>query len=149
MAEKKTTKKKTSKKVETNTVQLEEVAGVENVVVESVDDETPIEQQDTESEYASVLVDHAPSHYRFISTISRLNISNVVFDNIKVVIYETTANDKYEAILEFRDKIMSNFANGVRENFDKFMIAVFGEHDNVILEEISINSVTTEIISIV
>lgn len=149
MAEKKTTKKKASKKVETNTVQLEEVAGVENVVVESIEDETPIEQPVIKREFAPVPAEPVPNNYRFISTISRLNISNIIFDNIKVVIYETTANNKHEAITEFRDKIMSNFANGVRESFDKFMIAVFGEHDNVILEEISVNNVTTEIISII
>lgn len=97
------------------------------------------------------VTEHKPiavkNRYRFFSTVSRLNISNVIFDNVRVVIYETTALSQEDAIFEFKTRIQDRF-NGNVEDYNRFINAVFGSIDNIILETISVNNVTEEKINL-
>lgn len=85
--------------------------------------------------------------YRFFSTVSRLNISNVIFDNMRVVVYETVATSKEDAIFDFTTRIQDRF-NGNVVDSNKFITAVFGSKDNIILETISVNNITEEKITL-
>lgn len=155
MAEKKTSKKKTTKKVvEKKDVQLEEVVSPKEIAMTMPmpmgDTDTGTESWDC-SEVPADMVFEKPvmNRYRFISTVSNLNISNVVFDSMNIIVYECKATSKEDAIFEFKTKVMDNFAKGSEVNYIKFMVAVFGSRDNVILEEVNgVNNVTEEIITL-
>lgn len=134
MATKKTTK---TKKAETKTDEVTNIAMTDSAVSISIEEVT-----DTEHKPLAV-----KNRYRFFSTVSRLNISNVIFDNIRVVIYETTALSKEDAIFEFKTRIEDRF-NGNVDDCNRFITAVFGSIDNIILETISVNNITEEKITL-
>ena len=131
-------KKPTTKKTET---EIDEIINQDSMA--SIPSEIPAREM-TVTEHKPVAI---KNRYRFFSTVSRLNISNVIFDNIRVVVYETTATSKDDAIFEFKTRIQDRF-NGSVEDYNKFITAVFGSNDNVIIETISVNNVTEEKITL-
>ena len=156
--EKKTSKKKTTKKVEEKvTVKVEDFLAPEEVAVTMP---MPVGDNVTESWDCSEVPDdmafdeiepevQAMKRYRFISTVSNLNISNVIFDTINIIVYECSAHNKDAAIDDFKHQIMNVFADGSDVKYIKFIAAVFGSRDNVILEEVdSVNNVTETIITL-
>lgn len=134
------TKKTTTKTKKASTTKIEEIGGTS---AKSIPSEIKAEEM-TITEDKPVKV---KNRYRFFSTVSRLNISNVIFDNIRVVVYETTALSKEDAIFEFKTRIEDRF-NGNVEDYHKFIAAVFGSIDNIILETISVNNITEEKITL-
>lgn len=146
MAEKKTSKKKTTKKVvEESVVQLEQLEVPKEVVVESWDSPEVLDEvASTEGQPVTETL----NRYRFLSTISHLNISNVIFDDINVVVYETYTFNKDEAISNFKACIMDNFAQGSTNMYNNFITAVFGSNSNIILEEVGVNNHTTTTITL-
>lgn len=87
------------------------------------------------------------TRYRFYSTVTNLNISNVIFDNIKVVIFECVSDSAKEAIERFRNMVLTRF-DGDTKMYDMFMAAVFGGKNNITLESISVNNITEEVITL-
>lgn len=161
MAEKKTSKKKTTKKVvEKKDVQVEEFTSPKEIAVtmpmpngdngtEAMDCSEVPDDMVFEQPFVYTGKEPTLNRYRFISTVSNLNISNVVFDSMNIIVYECKATSKEDAIFEFKTKVMDNFAKGSEVNYIKFMVAVFGSRDNIILEEVNgVNNVTEEIITL-
>lgn len=121
---------------------------VKDVAEDNVDiDKEYVERQRSAPAEKIIKQEKVKNRYRFFSTVSRLNISNVIFDNIRVVVYETTALSKEDAIFEFKTRIEDRF-NGKVEDCNRFITAVFGSIDNIILETISVNNITEEKITL-
>lgn len=117
-----TTKKTTTKK--TTTKATETVAAEEKVVV------------------AQEAVKPVKIRYKFIANCDNLNVSNVIFNNIKVVIYEVDAYDYDSAWDSFQQAVMKMF-NGDTVKYNTFMKAVFG--DDILVESVKVNQIKQDI----
>lgn len=84
----------------------------------------------------------AMTRYKFIANCNNLNVNNVIFNNIKVVIYEVDAPN-YEAAFEnFKNAVIAMF-NGNVPNYNKFMRAVFG--DDILVESVAVENIKQDI----
>lgn len=64
--------------------------------------------------------------FRFLATVSNLNIGNVVFSDKEVIIYSTTARNQQEAKNQFAVWVKGKMGND-QNNFNMFFRAVFGK----------------------
>ena len=71
--------------------------------------------------------------FRFLATVSNLNIGNVVFSNKEVIIYSTTAKNQMEAKDKFAMWVKGKMGND-QGNFNMFFRAVFGKE--VMMEQV-------------
>lgn len=82
------------------------------------------------------------TRYKFIAHCSNINISNVIFNNIKVVIYETDSPTYEAAFDKFQNAVMNMF-NGDVNNYNTFMGAVFG--DDILVEAVKVDQIKEDI----
>ena len=71
--------------------------------------------------------------FRFLATVSNLNIGNVVFSDKEVIIYSTTALNQVEAKNKFSLWVKNKMGND-QNNFNMFFHAVFGKE--VVMEQV-------------
>lgn len=116
-----TTKKKTT----TTTVKATEPAEVETKAVAEVKP--------------------AMTRYKFIANCDNINVNNVIFNNIKVVIYEVDALT-YDAAFDSFQKAVINMFGGDIPNYNKFMKAVFG--DDILVESVAVDDIKQDIAQI-
>ena len=116
-----TTKKKTTT---TNATQVIAAPAEESVVV------------------AQEEVKPVKTRYKFIANCDNLNVSNVIFNNIKVVIYEVDAVNYDSAWDSFQDAVLRMF-NGDTIKYNTFMKAVFGE--DILVEAVKVDQIKQEI----
>lgn len=80
--------------------------------------------------------------YKFIANCNNINISNVIFNNIKVVIYEVDAPNYDAAFDNFQTAVLKMF-NGDAVNYNKFMSAVFG--NDILVETVAVSEIHQDI----
>ena len=71
--------------------------------------------------------------FRFITTVSNLNIGNVIFSDKEVIIYSTTALSQQEAKNKFSAWVKEKMGND-QNSFNMFFKAVFG--NSVVMEQV-------------
>lgn len=114
-----TTKKKTVAKKTKTISQVKKILAEETSAPE---EETPQETlTETMSEETKEL-----RRYKFIATCNNLNISNVIFNNIKVIIYQINTTSFEIAFNEFQKVILKMFDGDVVK-YNTFMHSVFGD----------------------
>lgn len=86
-------------------------------------------------------------HYRFITTISNVNIGNVIFDNRDVVVFECDAHSQKEAVNIYKKAIITRF-NGDENLANTFVASVFGSADNIVVEEYEKTAITRSVITL-
>ena len=82
------------------------------------------------------------TRYKFIANCNNLNVSNVIFNNIKVVIYEVDAPNYDAAFDNFQEAVTKMF-NGDIAKYNKFMAAVFG--NDILVESVKVDQVKQDI----
>lgn len=82
------------------------------------------------------------TRYKFIANCNNLNVSNVIFNNIKVVIYEVDAPN-YDAAFDNFQKAVIKMFNGDISNYNRFMKAVFG--DDILVESTAVENIKQDI----
>lgn len=82
------------------------------------------------------------TRYKFIANCDNLNVSNVIFNNIKVVIYEVDAPNYDAAFNSFQQEVIKMF-NGNTTKYNMFMKAVFG--DDILVESVAVENIKQDI----
>ena len=82
------------------------------------------------------------TRFKFIANCNNINISNVIFNNIKVVIYEVDAPN-YEAAFDNFQEAVTKMFNGDITKYNQFMAAVFG--GDVLVESTKVDQIKQDI----
>lgn len=82
------------------------------------------------------------TRYKFIANCNNINVSNVIFNGIKVVIYEVDAPN-YDAAFDSFQKAVLKMFNGDVPKYNKFMAAVFG--DDILVESVKVDQIKQDI----
>lgn len=135
-----------AKKPVTKKVISAESEAPQNVPTQEVVTPTPVEEKKVVAEQPKP-AEKVVKHYRFITTVSNMNIGNVIFDRIQAVVYEVNATSKDEAINAFKSKILNRF-NGDMQAAVLYINSVFGGMDNVLIEEYVKSSVSRSIVTL-
>ena len=85
------------------------------------------------------------TRYKFIANCDNLNVSNVIFNNIKVVIYEVDALSYEAAFDNFQEAVLRMF-NGDASKYNTFMAAVFG--NDILVESVKVDQIKQDIATI-
>lgn len=91
---------------------------------------------------AQVAAKPVMTRYKFIANCNNLNVSNIIFNNIKVVIYEVDAPNYDSAFDSFQESVMKMF-NGDAAKYNTFMAAVFG--DDILVESVKVDQINQNI----
>lgn len=135
-----------AKKPVTKKVISAEPEAPQNVPTQEVVTPAPVEEKKVVAEQPKP-AEKVVKHYRFITTVSNMNIGNVIFDRIQAVVYEVDATSKDEAINAFKSKILNRF-NGDMQAAVLYINSVFGGMDNVLIEEYVKSSVSRSIVTL-
>ena len=82
------------------------------------------------------------TRYKFIANCDNLNVSNVIFNNIKVVIYEVDAPN-YDIAFDSFQKTVTKMFNGDISKYNTFMSAVFG--NDILVESVKVDQIQQDI----
>ena len=113
------------------------------VVAAPVEEKTEVVAAPTEEKVvAQVEPKPVLTRYKFIATCNNLNVSNVIFNNIKVVICEVDATNYDAAFDKFQAAVMKMF-NGDVSKYNTFMNAVFGK--DILVEATKVDQIKEDI----